>query len=84
LVGPATILIMGIEIETNELLLAVRRGDISHADLVRRLEDIECRAPADFACQFTKAATWARHGQISLLIAQLESIVGDPRFATRH
>ena len=75
---------MGIKLETHDLLLAVRRGDISHADLVRRLEDIECRAPADFACQFTKAATWARHGQISLLIAQLESIVGDPRFATRH
>jgi hypothetical protein len=73
-----------VEIETDALLLAVRRGDISHADLVRRLEDIECRAPADFACQFTKAATWARHSQISLLIAQLESIVGDPRFATRR
>jgi hypothetical protein len=49
---------MGIEIETNELLLAVRRGDISLADLVRGLEDLECRAPADFACEFTKAATW--------------------------
>jgi hypothetical protein len=77
-------LIMGIEIETNELLLAVRRGDISLADLVRGLEDLECRAPADFACEFTKALTCARHGQISLLVTQLESIVGDPRFATRH
>jgi hypothetical protein len=77
-------LIVGIEIEANELLLAVQHGDISRADLVVRLEDIERRAPADFACQFTKAAAWARHGQISLLVAQLESIVGDPRFATRH
>ena len=32
--GQATILIMGIEIETNELLVAVRCGDISRADLV--------------------------------------------------
>jgi hypothetical protein len=75
---------VGIKLETHDLLLAVQHHTISREDLVRRLEDIECRAPADFACQFTKAATWARHGQISLLIAQLESIVGDPRFATRH
>jgi hypothetical protein len=75
---------VGIKLETHDLLLAVRHGAISRAGLVRWLEDLENRAPADFACQFTKATTWARHGQVSLLIAQLESIVGDPRFATRH
>jgi hypothetical protein len=77
-------LIVGIEIETNELLIAVRRGDITREDLVRRLEALERRAPLDFSCQFDKAVTWAEHGQTALLIDQLESIVGDPRFATRH
>ena len=56
-------------------------GVLTYAELV---EDIERRAPADFACQFTKAVAWARHGQISLLVSQLASIVGDPRFSTRH
>jgi hypothetical protein len=75
---------VGIKLETHDLLLAVQHGTISRAGLVSWLEDLENRAPADFACQFTKATTWARHGQVSLLIAQLESIVVDPRFATRH
>jgi hypothetical protein len=78
------VVIVCIEVEARDLLLAVQHHTISREDLVRRLEDIECRAPADFACQFTKAVTWAEHGQISRLIDQLEAIVGDPRFSTRH
>jgi hypothetical protein len=77
-------LIVGIKQETEEILLAYLHGDIPPMDMLVWMEYLEHRAPPDFACQFTKAVTWALHGQESRLVAQLKDIVADRRFATRH
>jgi hypothetical protein len=75
---------MGIDAETRALILAFEHDTITQEDLVARLESLERRAPLDFACQFTKAVAWARHGQTSMLVDQLRSIIADRRFQTRH
>jgi hypothetical protein len=75
---------VGIKLETRDLLLAVQHGTISRAGLVSWLEDLRVPSAGRFRVPVYQGPTWAEHGQISLLIAQLESIVGDPRFATRH
>jgi hypothetical protein len=45
---------VGIEVETRDLLLAVQHGTISRAGLVSWLEDLENRAPADFAASLPR------------------------------
>ena len=61
--------------EIKELLDLIRRSLTSRDDLVRRLEELERTAPAGLSC--AKAVAWARFGQTTMLIEQLESVAGE-------